>query len=141
MSRRLAVQHWIASLEATVEPPAGINNFYNLLRVGHTHVLAPDTEFPTVLPRLDMFARFVNGSGVAEFEADVIWMDAPEGWRRTETYWPLRVAFRPGEPLRDTVFRLLGIPLEGVGRYRIDLRAIKPRKRSRLATEYFYVVR
>ncbi len=138
---RLAVQHWVASLETTIDPPVGVNNFYNLLRVGHTHVFAAETEFPATLPRMDVFARFVNGTGTGEFEIRLSWLDAPEGRRRIETYGPFRVAFRQGEPLRDWVFRLLHLQLDGSGRYRLDLRVMKSRRRKLLATEYFYVVR
>jgi hypothetical protein len=140
MARRLRVQHWVACLEAAVEPPAGVNNFYNLLRVGYVHTAPADAEFPWPLPRLDMFARFVGGTGTAEFEARVAWLDAPEGIRRVVTYGPLRVAFRPGEPVRDTTFRFLNVPIEGAGRYRIQLWAVKPRRRLPLATEHITVV-
>jgi hypothetical protein len=138
---RLAVQQWVACLETTIDPPVGVNNFYNLLRVGHTHMFPGDTEFPTTIPRIDMFARFVNGTGVGEFEIRQWWLDSPEGRRRIETYGPFRVVFRPGEPLRDWVFRLLYLRLDGAGRYRLDLRMAKPRRRAPLASEYFYVVR
>lgn len=138
---RLVVQHWIACLETTIDPPAGVNNFYNLLRVGHTHLFGADTEFPATLPRVDMFVRFVNGTRTSEFEIRLWWLDAPGRPQRIETYGPFRVVFRPDEPLRDWVFRLLHLPLTGLGRYRIDLRAVKPRRQKSLATEYFYVVR
>ena len=68
MARRLRVQHWVACLEADVEPPAGVNNFYNLLQAGYVLTAPADAEFPWPLPRLDMFARFVGGVGTAEFE-------------------------------------------------------------------------
>ena len=63
---RLVVQHWIACLESQVVSPVGVNNFYNLLGVGHVHTFAADVEFPAVIPELSMFARFVNGTGEAE---------------------------------------------------------------------------
>jgi hypothetical protein len=118
-----------------------VNNYYNLLWVGHTHVFPADTEFPASLPRVDLFARFVNGSGTGEFAIRLVWLDAPKGPRRIETYGPFRVVFRPGEPLRDWVFRLLHVQLDGPGRYRLDLRDLNRRKRRTLASEYFFTVR
>jgi hypothetical protein len=140
MSRQLRIQHWVACLEAEVEPPAGPKNFYNLVRVGYTHTIRTDTEFPWSLSQLDMYARFVGGKKVAEFETHIVWVDAPGGPRTVEVYGPLLVTFRSDEPVRDVVFRFRRVLIEGVGRYRILLRAIKPRRRGALATEYFTMV-
>ena len=138
---RFAVQHWIACLGAQVDPPVGINNFYNLLGVGHVHSFAGDVEFPAVIPELNMFARFVNGTGVAYFEMKVIWLDAPEGTRVIDSLGPLQITFRPGEPLRDTVFRFQAIPIDGIGRYMLKLEQLRSRRRNReLANEYLSVV-
>jgi hypothetical protein len=140
MKPPLAVQHWIACLEARVIPPVGVNNFYELLGVGHVHTFAGDVEFPGVIPKLNLFARFVNGSGVVQFEVEVIWLDAPEGERLVDRYPPLQVTFRPNEPLRDTVFRFINIPIDGTGRYAMRLSRLKSRGRRILANEYFSVV-
>ena len=137
---QLFVQHWIACLEATVEPPVAVNNFYNLLRVGHTHGIPQESAFPLALPRTDVFARFIGGTGSVEFEIRVVWLDAPTRPRRAETYGPFRIAFRPDEPLRDWVFRLQHLPLSGPGRYRLDLRELRRGRAKLLAVEYFYVV-
>jgi hypothetical protein len=139
MARSLRVQHWVACLEAQVVPPAAPNNFYNLLRVGYVHAAPADTEFPWSLPRLEMFARFIGGRGVGDFEIRVIWVDAPGKPRTVDTFGPWRVSFRPGEPTRDVVFRLVNVPIDGPGRYRIVLRSVAPR-RSRLAIEFLSVV-
>jgi hypothetical protein len=136
---RLRVQHWVACLEARVEPPAGPRNLYNLYRVGYTHAVPINTEFPLPLPQLDMFARFVGGKYIAEFETQIVWVDALGGPRTVEIYGPLLVSFRPDEPVRDAVFRLRHIPIEGPGRYRIQLKAIKPRRRRSLAIEYITI--
>ncbi len=141
MNPRIAVQHWVACLGAQVEPPVGVNNFYNLLGVGHVHTFAGDVEFPAALSELGMFARFVNGAGVARFEVQVIWLDAPEGVRVIDGIGPLQITFRPGEPLRDTVFRFRNIPIDGTGRYVLKLNQLRSRGRHReLANEYFSVV-
>jgi hypothetical protein len=140
MARQLRVQHWVACLEAEVVPPAGPNNFYNLLRAGYVHQAPADTEFPWSLPRLEMFARFIGGRGAADFEIRMLWVDAPRRARTVETFGPWRVSFRPGEPTRDVVFRLRNVPIEGPGRYGIELRSVAPGKRKRLAIEYLSVV-
>jgi hypothetical protein len=140
MKPRLAVQHWIACLEARVIPPVGVNNFYELLGVGHVHTFAADVEFPAVIPELNLFARFVNGAGVMQFEVEVIWLDAPEGERVIDTYPPHQVTFRPNEPLRDTVFRLANVPIDGAGRYAVRLFRLKRRGRRVLSDEYLSVV-
>lgn len=104
MKAKLAVRHWLACQSAQVEAPAGVSNLYNLFGVGHTHAVAGDVEFPSVLPELSVFARFVNGTGVAQFEVEVLWLDAPEGTRVVDFFGPLQITFRPNEPLRDTCF-------------------------------------
>jgi hypothetical protein len=139
--RRLKVLHWVVCLESQVVPPAAPNNFYNLLRVGYWHTAPASTEFPWSVVRLDFFVRFVNGIDVGEFEVRVDWLDAPEGSREMQTYGPFRVAFRPGEPVRDTVFRCLGVPMDGPGRYCFTLIDLHSQRSRRLASEYISVVR
>jgi hypothetical protein len=141
MKSRLAVQHWIACNEARVIAPVGVNNFYELLGVGHVHTFAADVEFPAVIPELNLFARFVNGSGVVQFEVEVIWLDAPDGEQVVDVYPPHQITFRPNEPLRDSVFRLSNVPVEGTGRYAVRLHHLKARDRRVLANEYYSVVR
>jgi len=141
MKPRLAVQHWIACLEARVIPPVGVNNFYELLGAGHVHTFAADVEFPAIIPELNMFARFVNGRGAVQFEVEVIWLDAPGGERVVDSYPPYQVTFRPNEPLRDTVFRLANVPIDGTGRYSVRLSRLKRRSRQLLSDEFFSVVR
>lgn len=137
--RQLRLQHWVACLQAEVEPPAGANNFYNLLRVGYVYRAAEDTEFPWDIPQLDLFARFVDGVGAVDFEIEVEWADDPGRPAAVETYGPWRVTFRSGDPMRDAIFRLSHVPVGGLGWYHIRLLAVTPRRRL-LATEYFVVV-
>jgi hypothetical protein len=141
MKPRLRVHHWIAALEARAIPPVGASNFYELLGVGHTHTFAADVEFPAAIAELNLFARFVNGSGVGHFEVEVYWLEAPEGERLVNYYPPYQVTFRPNEPLRDYVFRLANIPIGGVGWHSVRLFRSKRRGREVLANEYFYVVK
>src|SRR5438045_8034905 len=137
MKSRLAVQHWVACLDARVIPPVGVNNFYELIGVGHVHMFAADVEFPATISVLATFARFMNGTGVKQFEVEVIWLDAPEGNRLTERYPPFQVTFRPNEPLRDAVFRFWNVPIHGTGRYVVRLSRLGARRKRELANEYF----
>lgn len=139
MSRAgLSVQHFVASLQARVVPPAAPDNFYDLLGVGYKHVVPPDAEAPWKIDLLDLFARFVSGAGTAEFEIELTWLDAPEGRRRIDSFGPYTVAFRPNEEVRDTMFRIRRVPFHGPGRYRFRLWQILPRRRS-LGTEFVHV--
>jgi hypothetical protein len=141
---KIQVQHWMACLEAAVEPPASPNNLYNLSRVGYVYAAAADTEFPWAMSRLDMFARFFTQfrrMTTVEFEIRVGWVDAPNGLRIVETYGPFRVAFQAQVSVRDYAFQLRNVPIEGKGRYRIRLVEIYPRRGKLLATEYLTVVR
>jgi hypothetical protein len=141
MATRPTVQHWIASLAARVIPPVGPNNFYELLGVGHVHTFAGDVEFPAAIPELNLFARFVNGTGAVQFEVEVIWLDAPEGERLVNYYPPYQVTFRPNETFRDNVFRLANVPIEGTGRYAVRLYRLKRVGRRLLSSEFYSVVR
>ncbi len=133
------VQHWIASLNCEVEGPAGPQNHYRLFGVGYTHVAPPETEFPWALDRLDLFARFVGGTGIGVFEVGLDWLDAWDRPRLVDTYGPFQVAFRPGEPTRDHVFRLVKVLFPAVGRSRVRLSLIRRRKLSVLRTEFLEV--
>lgn len=139
--RRLFAHHWLMALGARVQPPAGPTNPYDLFGVGYAYkVPTGDTPIEPI-KRVDMFTRFFHGRGTWEFEAEVIWVDGPDGRELVASYAPLVVCFRPTEPVRDYVFVLRNIPLPGLGRYRIYLRALKPRRRFPLAIEFFEVVR
>jgi hypothetical protein len=134
----LRIQHWIACLESEVEPPAGAISNYHLRGVCSVYSVPSGTVFPRSIPRLDLFARFFSGAGSTDFEIRVFWLDAPGGKRRVETYPPVTVYFRDGESIRDHVFRLLNVPLEGPGRYVFRLRLLEPRRV--LADEFLEVI-
>lgn len=137
---RVTVQHFVACIEARVVPPVGPHNFYDLLGVGYKHMVPPDAEPPWEIDLLDHFVRFVSGVGKAEFEIELVWLDAPEGRRRIDFFGPYTVAFRPTDQIRDTMFRIRRVPLDGAGRYRFRLWQIQPRRR-RLGTEFIHVSR
>lgn len=141
MSRTLEVQHWVASLEARAVPPVSQFNAYDLMSVGYYYWAEEDVEFPWVLPRLDMYARFVNGVGTEVFEVRIRRLAGPRSMRRTTIYGPHSVAFRPGQAVRDTLFRLLRVPFAGEGLHRIQLVHLTDERASLLATEYITVGR
>ena len=133
------VHHWIACRDCKVVGPARPDNHYNLLSVGYVQVAPPDTEFPWVLRKLDLFARFVGGTGTRFFEVQIIWVDAPVRRRIVGTYGPMSVAFRPNDPVRDFMFRIRNVTFPGRGRYRIRLFQIQTESLSLRATEYIEV--
>ncbi|HVK15002.1 MAG TPA: hypothetical protein VM597_40055 [Gemmataceae bacterium] len=135
------VQHWIACLDRRVVAPAGPQNHYNLFSVGYRYLAPPETEFPWTIRHLDMFARFVGGTATRQFEVRVVWVDAPDRPQRVEVYGPLQVVFRPGDAVRNFVFRLRNIPIPGPGRYRLRLFEIGTRPSPLLATEYIEIGR
>jgi hypothetical protein len=136
---RLVVQHWIACLDAQVIPPTAPSNFYDLLGVGHVHTFVGDVEFPAVIPQLNLFARFVNGTGVKRFEVELVWFDSSGTVRSVENLGFEQVAFRPGELRRDVTFRYLNVPIGGVGEYALRLSCHRRRRLRVLAHEYFSV--
>jgi hypothetical protein len=137
---RLAVQHWVACLESLFEFRDEWLLPYNLLGVSYSHTVAADIEFPCVVPRLDLFARFFHGRGTRLFEVEVSWIDGPTPETDVATYGPYTVFFRRDQAARSYVFRLQNLPLPGPGRYQIWLRMIKPRRLRPLATEFFEVL-
>ena len=142
MSRpRLSVQHWVMSLAARPVPPVSPSNAYDLLSVGYYHWAEADTEFPWVVPQIDMYARLVNGIGTAEFEVRILRLAGPRSLRRTVTYGPHVVAFRPGQPVRDTLFRLRKVQFDGEGLHRLQLVWLHRQKAILLANEYITVGR
>jgi hypothetical protein len=137
--RHLRVLSWVACSKSEIVPPAAPDNFYNLFEVGYYRKISADTEFPWSIARLDLYARFADGTSVRDFEVRVDWLDAPEGLRQMQTYGPFRVAFRSGVLVRETVFRCLGVPIDGPGRFRIALIYLRHQRRLRLAVDYIYV--
>jgi hypothetical protein len=136
---KMRVHHWIASLNCEVEGPAGPHNHYRLFGVGYTYFAPPETEFPWVLEKFDLFARFYGGTGTRSFEVQLDWFDAPARLHESQTYGPFRVAYRSGEPTRDYVFRLVNVRLPGPGRYRARLFRLGQQTRKLMATEFIDV--
>ena len=141
MARRLVAHHWMMTLSARVQPPAGPINPYDLFGVTYVHRVPVGTVTIDPIDRVDMFARFFNGRGTWEFEVEVVWVDGPDGRELVARYGPFSVYFRPGQTVRDFVFVLRNVPVPGEGRYRVLLRGVKPRRRRPISTEYFEVVR
>lgn len=137
--RRLVAHHWLMTLGASVPRAVGPDNPYDLFGVSYVHPVPADSDPIEPITRVDMFARFFNGKGTWEFEAEVVWVDGPDGLESVAFYGPQTIAFRADQPVRDYVFVLWNVPVPGVGRYRVYLRAIKPRRRRPVATEYYEV--
>ena len=121
MSRRVAVHHFVEN-ETTRTYGVG-NRTSDLLRVNYWHDVPADTEFPRSLMRMDLFTRFyLEKAKPCEFYLQVWWLDHP---RETELEiahsGPFRVDFQRDESVRDVVFHLHMITLQGVGRHRVEL--------------------
>lgn len=92
-----------------------------------------------MIPRLNLFARFVNGTGVKRFEVELVWFDASGGVRSVENLGLEQVTVRPGEVRRDVTFRYLNVPIGGVGEYAVRLSRHRSGRLRLLANEYFSV--
>jgi hypothetical protein len=90
--------------------------------VSYSHTVAAEIEFPCVVPRLDLFARFFHGRGTRHFEVQVFWLDGPAPADPVDTFGPYTVFFPQDQEARNYVFRLQNIPLPGRGRYQVGLR-------------------
>lgn len=138
--RQLRVHYWVRATGSRVQPPARPNNPYDLFGISFYHAVPVGLRPYDPIPRMDMFARFIHGRGDWVFQIRFVWLDAPGRRRIVEEYWPLQVHFRTAESVRDFVFVLRNVPVPGLGRYRVSLRAATPRRRVALATDYYEVV-
>jgi hypothetical protein len=144
MNDRPTVQHFLLCRAAKVRPPARPFNPYTLRGVTYQYLvparfgLSPADPKPAKVLRL--FTRFFGGEGAHDFELEFGWADAPDGERLTETYGPYTITFRAGDGVRDFVFAVRNVPLWGVGRYEVLLRAVDDADGEPLAREYFEVM-
>jgi hypothetical protein len=128
-------------MEARPVPPVNPFNAYDLLNVGYYYWAEADTEFPWIVPQIDLYARFVNGVGTVEVEVRIRRLAGPRAARRATTYGPHAVAFRPGQAVRDTLFRLRRVQFDGEGLHSFQLVRLAPPKAYLLATEYITIGR
>lgn len=121
MSRKLSVHHFVAN-ETTRTYGSG-NRTSDLLRVNYWHDVPADTEFPRTLLRMDLFTRFyLERAKPCEFYLQVWWLDHPSGTELAiGQSGPFPVDFQRQELVRDVVFHLHLIKLQGVGRHRVEL--------------------
>jgi hypothetical protein len=119
----------------------------DLLGVGYTYTVPPDTEFPREIPRADVYVRFlVAGLGPTEIEVRVIRLDEQgETLQRVADHKYL-VPFAPTERVREHVFRLANVRLTGEGVYAVRVgRRVRHRWKGMwwrtLGIDYFSVVR
>jgi hypothetical protein len=144
MSRRVTVHHFVANTTTT---QSGLHPTSNLLGVDYWHDVPADTEFPRRIGRMDLFTRFyIRKAKPVEFFVRVLWLDTPTGTPRIiGRYGPELVSFRPDETVRDHVFKVIHLQLEGTGRHRILLLRERPDawggKRFAVVTETHFFVR
>ena len=70
---RLEVQHFVANkVSRQYGPPPTAD----LLGVKYWYTVPPDTEFPAIIPQIDLFTRFfVRGIRSARFRVFVRWLE------------------------------------------------------------------
>ena len=143
------VHHWLVCRRGKAQSPVGPLNPYTLRGVSYRYVIPATIGLSAVDPYpaklVCVFARFYGGEGPVDFEIHVQWIDDPATVKsaraKPEVYGPFTVHFRPGEAVRDFLFRLRNVPLYGIGRYAVRLIPVSSKKRVEvLATEYFEVV-
>lgn len=118
--RKVAVHHFIV---ADVVRRYGQNPTSDLLGVNYWRTVPSSTEFPSRVSQIDLFTRFyLSGAGLTRFQIGVMWLDESRGIRRLMGVYQFLVRFAPDERVRDHVFRLHSVRLEGVGVYRVRLR-------------------
>ncbi|MCI0700512.1 MAG: hypothetical protein L0241_05465 [Planctomycetia bacterium] len=145
MSRRVRVHAFLAA--ATVSQ-SGSHPTSNLLGVDYWYEVPADAEFPRLIGRLDLFSRlYLERAKETEFFVSIRWLDSPtKQGRQAVRFGPFRVNFQRHEVVRDHVFRVINIRLQGVGRYSIRLiREAQPNWRGQrfvvLGETGFYVQR
>ena len=126
MSRRIAVHHFVANLTTRQYGPG--QRASDLLDVNYWREVPPETEFPRVFGRLDLFTRFyLTRARPVEYHVRVWWEDTPRPRHELiGQYGPFPVPFRPDELVRDRVFRLQNVQLRGVGRHTVRLVRLRP---------------
>lgn len=119
----------------------------DLLGVGYTYTAPPDTEFPRIIPRLDLFVRFlVAGVGPTAVQVRVYRLDPDGSLLERVNQYQFTIPFTPTDRVREHVFRLPNIRIKGTGLYAVRIgRPVRhrwkgPRWRI-LGTDFFYVER
>jgi hypothetical protein len=121
----------------------GSRPVFDLLEVSYEHEVPPDTEFPKVVPKFDLFLRVVaDSAGPTRVRIRV------HHWSRGR--WSLVNEFGSNRlplPTNGTVvhsrsFRLPNVRLTGIGLYAVVV-YLRPARQpwGRGAVEYFQVVR
>jgi len=124
----VSVHHFVASL-TTRRYDTG-QRTSDLLGVNYWREVPADAEFPRTLNRLDLFARFyLFDAKPVEFIVQLVWNDHPSRESKViGDYGPFRVGFRRDDAVRDAVFHLPMIRLQGAGLHSIEL--LRERKRG-----------
>lgn len=144
MSRRVAVHHFVANLTTRQYGPHPTSD---LLGVDYIHAVPADTEFPRLIPRVDLFTRFyLRDAKPTTFLIRVNWREAPASQQPCRRkYGPFTLPFQPTEIVRDYAFRLTSVRLDGVGWYDVVLYRRRSDSRGRywqkLAETHWYVER
>lgn len=132
MGRRVDVHHFVANLTTRQYGPHPTSD---LLGVDYVHEVPADTEFPRLLPRVDLFTRFyLDQAAPSEFLVRTDWRDAPRTRQPVRrVYGRFVVPFQPTDVVFDHAFRLVNVWLDGPGWYDA---ALYRRKRTKLGVRW-----
>ena len=119
----------------------------DLLGVDYLYAVPPDTEFPKLVFKMDLFTRFfLAGVGPTELAIRIARHDIDGSVLDVVNDYRFVVPFDPAMRVYDHVFRLTNIRLTGTGPYTIRIgRQVRHRWRGlrwrTLGTEFFEVTR
>jgi hypothetical protein len=137
----IAVQHCVLT---TLTRQHGSRPVFDLLEVSYEHEVSPDTEFPKVVPKFDLFLRVIADSAGPTRLRVRVYHWRRYGWDRVNEYTPgNRLAFPThGTLVASFPFRLPNVKLTGTGLYAVVV-YLRPARQpwGRGAVEYFQVVR
>jgi hypothetical protein len=142
--KRLDVHYCVLN---TLTRRYGPNQTSDLLGVEYQYRVPPDTEFPKLVFKMDLFTRFfLAGVGPTELAIRIIRHDADSEFLHVVNDYRFVVPFDPAMRVYDHVFRLTQVRLTGTGQYTIQIgRQIRHRWRGlrwrRIGTEFFEVTR
>jgi hypothetical protein len=125
MSKRVSVHHFVVA--NLVRPESRLWLASDLFHVSYWLDVPADTEFPFIVPRLDVFVRFIlRDTREHEFKVRLLWDDPA---REIETligeYGPYHTPAARGWVIHDRSFNLHNIQLRGAGLHTVELHRVK----------------
>jgi hypothetical protein len=136
-----------AHLVIVAETVARYATTLNLLGIDYTHRVPQSVEFPTRIPKLDVFVRFFCGDVTPEPIAVEVWHLNVDGSVRERVHLRVQeIGFAPDQSVQDFTIRLANIDVRSEGVYEVRVcRLARSRLQGvywrRLRSDYFDVKR